>query len=405
MPDDELVPVLTDLVLSFLRHAEKQIHKHGQLIDSVFTAEIPDDDVPLVLREQEHLTLNDGVIEDPSFAQPARAALRALRKRGVNCFAGPVDLFGCLAEQFTAWALTGGRLEDLRTLSEPMVAFLQRPLRVFGYTLTLPPHLLRVPEGWPAEVEGPIQFELGPNLRLADWKDASRTKGLSQHAIEGKVEAWGWSAAQRQAARTVCELFGASCVLGLGYEGPPLDDEAELPELRFDPPPPAGFPLGQPPYDLRRLAGRISFTYPMAPTELELSSGSVERYRRALKRLFADVEPRALVLRNACRMWLLAHRQHELGASIGDFFTVLEAVLLDRHSHSDVLARLAEALAFRVGGAAAAREQIRARAKELYRLRSDYAHTGRVETEDLEEAVDECARLSKQVLRMEIQEF
>jgi hypothetical protein len=133
-----------------------------------------------------------------------------------------------------------------------------------------------------------------------------------------------------------------------------------------------------------RLSGLI-FRFPSDLSDLErslLDAGQSEqaiaRHRRALTRVLAGTDQRALELRNACRLALNAEHSLDFGVLVSLAFSCLEGLLLLRQVKEEVLARLAEAVAHSLGGPVEEKERLRKRVKKLYEVRSAFTHTGMV---------------------------
>lgn len=135
-------------------------------------------------------------------------------------------------------------------------------------------------------------------------------------------------------------------------------------------------------------------------------SPEIERRVRPLSGLFGSACERAVELRNAASLLARGATESDLGSTLGITVTCLEALLLEKDAHQDVTARLAEAVAYRLGGTAERRKDLRSEIRRIYRIRSTFTHTGRIEKDvafsPIRRSIIEVAR---EILRREIEEF
>jgi hypothetical protein len=217
--------------------------------------------------------------------------------------------------------------------------------------------------------------------------------------------------ALRAAESAALELFGACVALGLATiaEAPIQREFFELgATVRLDLEPARSSFERRAPWRLMRVANEVRFGRgPLTkPTDLEKreeDQGVPARTVRLLTRLFGGNSARHVELRNACRLFLEAYMAADHGTSVLYGFLCLEAILLDPHSKSEVLARLAEAVAYRVGRSAKHRQDVRKFVKALYDDRSTYVHTGSVQPRDDE--AERWHKLLASTLALEIGEL
>lgn len=132
----------------------------------------------------------------------------------------------------------------------------------------------------------------------------------------------------------------------------------------------------------------------------------IDQALRPLSALFQGTGERAIELRNGAALLARAATEAELGQAISLTVTCLEALLLEKDAHQDVTARLAEAVAYRLGGTADRRRELRADIRRIYRIRSTFTHTGRVERDVAFSPIRrDILSVAREVLRREIHEF
>lgn len=135
-------------------------------------------------------------------------------------------------------------------------------------------------------------------------------------------------------------------------------------------------------YTERLRACRLQIPTDLSDTERvsiekgEISDGLARRFR-LLTRVLAGSEPRAAIVRNACRLAINAEHSLEFGVTVTLAFSCLEGLLLPHKDIGDKVASLKEAVAHLIGGSFEEKELLRKTVKNLYDLRSIFAHTGR----------------------------
>ena len=223
--------------------------------------------------------------------------------------------------------------------------------------------------------------------------------------------------AAKESERCALEFFGACIALGLAtlQEPPPgwWDYDVGGTDIRLVLEALGEYTYSPASHGLWGLTARISFgegSPLLRLTDLEkhalttnaqVSSGGLAT--RLLGRLFGGDSDRHVELRNACRLFLEAYGAADHGTSVLYGSLCLEGVLLEPRSKADVLARLTEAVAYRIGRSAGERQDLRKLVKQLYDDRSTYVHTGRLQRRD-----DEAERwndLLARVLNKEIAEL
>jgi len=84
----------------------------------------------------------------------------------------------------------------------------------------------------------------------------------------------------------------------------------------------------------------------------------------------------ALTLRSAASLFAEALAAMDPGRSVALALMALEALLLDKSTTDNVLARLKEAVAYRLGGSHDERRELRKTVSRLYEVRSSFVHRG-----------------------------
>jgi hypothetical protein len=119
--------------------------------------------------------------------------------------------------------------------------------------------------------------------------------------------------------------------------------------------------------------------------------------------IISSDDPKAVALRSAAILYADAVAAREAGRSVAFALMVLEAVLLERSNTDTVLARLKEAVAYRLGRSREDRARIRKQIGRLYEFRSSFVHTGAVNVAEFEQ--HEALELVRAVLKREIDDL
>jgi hypothetical protein len=186
---------------------------------------------------------------------------------------------------------------------------------------------------------GPRHLELAAEPRGGDG-------ALGRLRLRGRLNATNGNQAVRLLEREAFAVLGAASVLGLG--------------VLVQRPTAGSAPLVRPP--IRGLGRHWRQTWDLATVtrhfEFGPGDGTSPASLRTLERLFATSTARAVEVREACRLYLESRRLRDRGAS--GSIRALEVLLLGPTGGSDVVERLGDALAFRVGRGAGDRGRIRA---------------------------------------------
>ncbi len=137
-----------------------------------------------------------------------------------------------------------------------------------------------------------------------------------------------------------------------------------------------------------------------------IAAGDHERLLEAPLRLLccvmASTERRAVELQRAGAFLLRGSVTPDLGLALTYGFMCLEAVLLERSQTDNILARLVEAVAYRLGKSTEDRTKLRREIKDLYDLRSRYVHTGQAGGAAWTKPRERCLDIVARVLQREI---
>ncbi len=158
------------------------------------------------------------------------------------------------------------------------------------------------------------------------------------------------------------------------------------------------------------LCPRIVFRIPGDVDDLErrqLQQGAIEEVLRRRVEPLVEVmrsnQERARELRNAGALLFDAYAARDDGNGIAMALMALEAMLLEKADSANTVARLSEAVTYRLGTTASKRVEFRRKIKGLYGVRSVYIHTGRLDKRlgDRRTAL----AIAKEVLRKELEAF
>jgi hypothetical protein len=284
-------------------------------------------------------------------------------------FRGPADLVQFLYDSLVSIIRTApDGPPNAAQVAALLIERLADPLKRFRFRapLTLRGHL-----SWSGAIGGPHELAL----------EALERDGEIMMMASGTVEAPTEPTALVTIEEILQTVLGLALALDLCSMLAPLPGAAPSVSLEIAP------------YDAAipsRLSGEVSagisgalFRVPQSLTELErhhIRAGDIERglgrHVRFLSWLMGSTEPRALELRSAGALLLRASISADLGLALTYCFMCLEGVLLDRSTTDNVLGRLVEAIAYRIGTSSDHRAELRREVKDLYNLRSRYVHTG-----------------------------
>lgn len=123
-----------------------------------------------------------------------------------------------------------------------------------------------------------------------------------------------------------------------------------------------------------------------------------------LRALLTGTSERAKELRNAACLLVDSLAVREPGMSILLSFLSMEAVLLEKKDTESLVARLTEAVAYRLGRTASERRELRKTIKNLYNTRSQFVHTGTIAGDDARQR-STASDLARRILSREIDDL
>ncbi len=299
-----------------------------------------------------------------------------------------------------AAAVQGGREPQDPTLAEEITAQLKNPNSPFDFSV-----------GLESESEEPYRAPLADDLVLEVETEHDDDTGWSTHSaqLRGKVSAYSREVALDESCRMIREAIGALVALGLAsvYVDWWRDDELDFTltggmVLEGDPEPP------RPPGELIDLVFKTHIE-DYAGSQLDqaravrTSAHSANRVVTQLGRLWHDKSEHAQGIRTACGLYARGEAATDPGVAVINYAMCLEGLLLERKHTENVGARLSEAVAYRLGKSPSERERLRESTRSLYKLRSEYVHTGSIHA-DLDQQED-LARTAGDALKREIEDF
>jgi hypothetical protein len=232
-------------------------------------------------------------------------------------------------------------------------------------------------------------------------------------ALSGHVNAIHEHNAKRQIEADVKSVIGVSIAMGIAEPLPLWVDKmpiimfrqgSEL--LHSESAVAAEFEVPLDP-NVGGLVGRITFGVPNDLDDLEnkrLARGdataATERRTSGLSTVLSNTSPRGDELRSAASLLFDAFAASQAGMAIALAVMSMETILLERKETDNVMARLAEAVAYHLGRSDAERKSRRKQVKALYDARSGFVHRGKVDQPST--AVSDARRIAADVLRREI---
>jgi hypothetical protein len=317
------------------------------------------------------------------------------RNLGATSFAGPSDLAEFLYDSLGRYLHASGSLPfDPTRYTTELLRQLRHPIQRFRF---------RAPLALRGELAlaGPLE---GSNELSLTYAEADNQFAIS---ISGVVESPTESAAVAAIGDIVESILGASLVLDLCSMMAPRRGTGMGLCIEEIEPHDAEFPTQLSDSAAAGVAAAY-FRVPESLSEIEhrhMEKGNVSeglaRQSRALRCLLASSDSRALELRHAAMLYLRAGLAADIGMSLTYCFMCLEAILLERSAKDNVLGRLMEAVAYRIGRGADDRTEIRREVKKLYDVRSQYVHAGRAGAQPWDMPRERCLDLVVRVLQRE----
>jgi hypothetical protein len=126
-------------------------------------------------------------------------------------------------------------------------------------------------------------------------------------------------------------------------------------------------------------------------------------YLIKIKEIINSNNKHADKLKSAARLLIEALSSFDDGKTVAFALMSAEAVLLESSKKSDILARLREAVAYRLGSSPSNREDLRSNVDRLYSARSSYVHTGQIS--DPKEQREMALELAKEAIKKDILEY
>lgn len=281
----------------------------------------------------------------------------------------------------------------IRHMIAVFAAKLREPLRTWSFV---------------TEIGHSSQFELNKTLGELDQLSLlmEREEDRIRPMLHGRIEASNELLCRSIVEDLVRSIDGLSFALGVA-EADPISLVITTVPLRLSGPYDEELPLHP---AVGGLCPRILFRIPGDVNDLErrqLQQGTIDEVIRSRFEPLVEVMrtklERARELRNAGALLFDAYAARDDGNGIAMALMALEAMLLEKSDSANTVARLSEAVTYRLGTTASNRAEFRRKIKGLYEVRSVFIHTGRLEKKlgDRRTALS----IAKEVLRKELQAF
>ncbi len=277
----------------------------------------------------------------------------------------------------------------LKHLASVFAAKLREPLRTWSFVTQI------------AECS---QFELHQSLGQSDELTlvTEESKNRLRPMLQGRIEASNELLCRSFIEDLVRSIDGLSFALGLA-EADPISLVVTTVPLNLSGPYDRELPLHP---AVGGLCPRVLFRVPADLNDLERRQVQDEVIRHRfdpLVQIMRSNQERARELRNAGALLFDAYAARDDGSGIAMALMALEAMLLEKADSTNTIARLSEAVTYRLGTTASKRVEFRRKIKGLYGVRSVYIHTGRLDKRlgDRRTAL----AIAKEVLRKELEAF
>lgn len=277
----------------------------------------------------------------------------------------------------------------LKHLASVFAAKLREPLRTWSFVTQI------------AECS---QFELHQSLGQSDELTlvTEESKNRLRPMLQGRIEASNELLCRSIIEDLVRSIDGLSFALGLA-EADPISLVVTTVPLNLSGPYDRELPLHP---AVGGLCPRVLFRVPGDLNDLERRQVQDEIIRHRfepLVQIMRSNQERARELRNAGALLFDAYAARDDGNGIAMALMALEAMLLEKTDSANTVARLSEAVTYRLGTTASRRVEFRRKIKGLYGVRSVYIHTGRLDKKlgDRRTAL----AIAKEVLRKELEAF
>jgi hypothetical protein len=297
------------------------------------------------------------------FSEIAAAEREILKLMSRHPFRAPGDLSDWVLRHAAAAVIGGREPQDPNLVAEITAQLMKDPNSPFDFSV-----------GLNNESEQSYRATLSEDLVLEVRTEVHDDGSVSDLGAElrGKVSAYSHEVAVEESCRVIREVIGALLAVGLASKG-------------------WLFTTGDEP-DFELTGGLV-----------RSSAHPGDRVIQQLVRLWQDGSDRPQEIRTACGLYARAEVATDPGVAVINYSMCLEGLLLDRTDKDNVIARLTEAMAYRLGKSADDRERLRKLTRSLYGLRSEYVHTGRFQADF--ERQEGWARTASEALRREIEDF
>lgn len=288
------------------------------------------------------------------------------------------------------------RSYESQNWADSIVALLKHPSQTYSFV---------VPIGSPSPVG--FNCSIGGRAELS-LNCKSTATGNYANLLSGGIETINAEKAVEKVEVLLKETIGATVAAGLGLISArdigaiptnllKLEPNDSQDDWRIDP-------------ALAQISHRLSFQVPQDLNTLErhlMTQQPDQAFKRrleCLKVLLCSSSERAKELRNASCLLVDSYSVREAGMSVLLSFLCMEAVLLEKKDTESLVARLTEAVAYRLGKTAEERRELRRTVKNLYNTRSQFVHTGTIER-DSESQRQTASELACRVLNREIDDL
>jgi len=222
--------------------------------------------------------------------------------------------------------------------------------------------------------------------------------------MKGEIKAVSKNFTINRIEQHVKHFIGFASALGIALQAP--QKISKLPEVQFE----GGTEVEVDPI-ISSLSAITVFHYP--DENENVSSDKILKmkekeeitsdYLSKIKEIINSNNKHANKLKSAARLLIEALSSFDDGKTVAFALMSAEAVLLESSKKSDILARLREAVAYRLGSSPSNREDLRSNIDKLYSARSSYVHTGQIS--DPKEHREMALELAKDAIKKDILEY
>lgn len=251
-----------------------------------------------------------------------------------------------------------------------------------------------------------INYELGgrDKLMLETLTTDKKPYIVQTILMKGKIKAVMNRGTINRIEQHVKHFIGFASALGFASQVP--QKISKLPVVQFE----GGTELEVDPI-ISSLSAITGFHYPgenenvSSDKILKMKEGDeiTSDYLIKIKEIINSNNKHADKLKSAARLLIEALSSFDDGKTVAFALMSAEAVLLESSKKSDILARLREAVAYRLGSSPSNREDLRSNVDRLYSARSSYVHTGQIS--DPKEQREMALELAKEAIKKDILEY